>query len=220
MSLTKILLKEFQEKNYLYHFSSIDNASKIIDDNTINAGSSLATNQLLRSKTSDWEEFDEKLKNNETIKAVSLTRNRKLPHINKSYIGGMFGSLVPIGFVFDRNKLRSKYKLIPFDAHHSMDSEDQRVLDEELVLGDIDNVRQLTEFLYIDREHGKQTDMYEEYIRQLLKFYKTYDKYFTFKIFKKGNFKEVDIDISKWDGSLNFERGSIELQMYRKIFSE
>lgn len=219
MSLTRILLKEFQSKNYLYHFTNIDNASKIIDDNVLKGSASLSATELTKSKIGNWEEFSRELKSGNTIEGVSLTRNRRLLATNKNLIGGAFGSINLIGFVFDRNKLNSRYKLIPFDAHHDIRGSKQRVLDEEIVIGNIDNIRNLIEFIYIDKEFiDKEIQDIKYFISKLMEFYKTYKRYFPFKVFEKGNFKEIEIDVSSWNGSTDFERGSPELKMYRQIF--
>lgn len=219
MSLTKILLKEFQSKNYLYHFTSISDASKIIDDNVLKGSSSLSATELTKSKVGNWDEFSRKLKSGNTIEGVSLTRNRRLLATNKNLIGGAFGSINLIAFTFDRNKLNSRYKLIPFDAHHDIGGSKQRVLDEEIVIGNIDNVRSLIEFIYIDKEFiDKEIQDIEYFISRLMEFYKTYKKYFPFKVFEKGNFKDIDVEVSSWSGNTDFDRGSPELEMYKQIF--
>lgn len=147
IGLRKLLL-EFQSTNYLYHFTRIKFIPKIMRDNKLEANGNWSADNLRLSKG------DKNIDDG----GVSFTRNREIPSLGMEYLGKAQGYI--LGLVFDRNKLKSNHRLQPFDVHgyaNKMAGIDkqrksglrERELDEEIVLGDVNNIINLIDFIYV-----------------------------------------------------------------------
>lgn len=210
MSLSKVLLREFQEKNYLYHFTSVENASEIIKTNTIYAGHNMSATNLTYK-------LDPEAK--EKLKGISFTRDRELAYRRKQWISGVFGKPF-VGFVFDRRKLKQKYKLYTFDVHgfKKYGAEYEKKLNEEIIIKDIENVRRLMEFIYIPLKYV--TEVLQDISFFLMEFHmdllEVVQKHnIEVKVFEKGNFRDVNLD--HIDPSAGEE---VLQQLYDEIFGD
>ena len=173
MSITKILLLEFQEKNYLYHFTDYRIVKKILRSNVLKRG----TINLAITNSGKTFDIDDK------EQGVSFTRNRNFQK------DAMWGSNA-LALVFDRNKLKSRYKIYPLDPESN--TKYRQTYKEEVILKDIKNVRNLIEFVYIGPHLTKQ---FHGGIYDALTFISTYQ--IPIKTFKNGNF--VDFSIHEYN---------------------
>ena len=163
MSILKILLEAIEE-DYLYHYTNAGGVMGILDSNVLFSKGSWSVSALGVSRDEKWSE------------GVSFTRDKNLivdlPHYTSK------GSYVLFGIVFNRKKLKSNYKLHPFDVYgYSMKElprdqrhDDQKKLQEEIILDQIDNVKRYIEhvylnMLYVERNNIDTNRVLEELIR-------------------------------------------------------
>ena len=201
MGLTQIILQEFQSKQYLYHFTSVNRLGLILNDDTLEASSSYSSSNLHQNH----------LQPHQNNRGVSFTRNRLLAYTNPDYISGNGARYV--GLVFDRNKLKARYKLYPYDVHNVSRSErfKTKTLDEEIILQDITKVSSLLEFVYIPVEYYEKNFkdgnkfMVRELtnaINQMMRLSRQ-DYSLEWKYFKGGNFKDVNMTYGTYEKIYN-----------------
>jgi hypothetical protein len=108
----------------LYHFTSTPRAIKIIMNNALKAGSNVSGDNL---------EIDKRLANSKDQRAISFSRDKNMQP--DSSLGMGADEILEdndVIFVLDRDKLRTKYKVEPFDPY--FDSKGKNPEREERVL--------------------------------------------------------------------------------------
>jgi hypothetical protein len=91
----------------IYHFTSTPRAVKIIMNNALKAGSNIS---------GDYLDYDLRLANSKDQKAISFTRDKNLDP--DSSLGMGLDSMLEdtdVIFVLDKDKLKTKYRVEPFD---------------------------------------------------------------------------------------------------------
>lgn len=113
----------------IYHFTSTHRAVKIIMNNALKAGSNVS---------GDYLDYDLRLANSKDQKAISFTRDKNLDP--DSSLGMGLDSILEdndVIFVLDKDKLKTKYRVEPFDYDGSdpyFDSKGKNPEHEERVL--------------------------------------------------------------------------------------
>jgi hypothetical protein len=113
----------------IYHFTSTPRGIKIIMNNALKAGSNVS---------GDYLEYDKRLANSKDQRSISFTRDKNLDP--DSSLGMGLESMLEdtdMIFVLDRDRLKTKYRVEPFDYDGSdpyFDSKGKNPEHEERVL--------------------------------------------------------------------------------------